>query len=164
MGTLWVLVCDSAKARFFEVGEGESRWRLVSEAFHAGSRSKAADLVSDRSGTRSSEGASVHHNALAPASLPKEVQKQHFAHELGKTLDRALRSSQLRRWVLVAPPHFAGLIEQELTPGLERSLLTTVGKDMNDLDERELEEALRESLRVPKDARNATREGDKHTQ
>ena len=92
MGTLWVLVCDSAKARFFEVGEGESRWRLVSEAFHAGSRSKAADLVSDRSGTRSSEGASVHHNALAPASLPKEVQKQHFAHELGKTLDRALRS------------------------------------------------------------------------
>jgi protein required for attachment to host cells len=53
--------------------------------------------------------------------------------------------------VLVAPPHFVGLIESELSPALKKSLLTTVGKDLNHLDQRALEETLRESVRVPLD-------------
>ena len=162
MSSVWILVCDSAKARFFTVRDGEASWRLLSEAFHEGSRSKAAVLAGDRSGSRSSEGRSVHHNALAPASSPKEVQKQHFARELVKTLDQAMRSSELHRWVLVAPPHFAGMIESELPPGLKKSLLTTVGKDMNHLGEHELAEALRESVRVPLDERDGIREADRH--
>jgi protein required for attachment to host cells len=155
MSTVWILVCDSAKARFFESNGGDAAWRLVSEVFHEGSRSKAADLEGDRSGSRSSEGAGAHHNALAPASSPKEIEKQHFAHELGKTLDQALRSSQLHRWVLVAPPHFVGMIEHELTPELKKSLLTTVNKDLNHLDARALAEALRDSVRVPLDAKDS---------
>jgi protein required for attachment to host cells len=99
----------------------------------------------------------VHHNALAPASSPKEVQKQHFARELAGTLDQALRSSHLHRWVLVALPHFAGLIGHELSPGLKKGLLTTVGKDMNHFDQRELEEALRDSVRVPLDQQDGAR-------
>jgi protein required for attachment to host cells len=102
----------------------------------------------------------VHHNALAPASSPKDVQKQHFAHELGSTLDRAIRSSEFDRWVLVAPPHFMGLVEDELGPRLKKALVATVGKDMNHLERRELEEALRESVRVPLAPRNGTRESD----
>lgn len=151
MNSVWVLVCDAAKARVFDVREGGASWRLVSETLHAGSRSKAAALAGDRSGSRSSQGRSVHHNALAPASSPKEVQKEHFAHELGSTLDQAVRSSEFEHWVLVAPPHFVGLIESELSPALKKSLLTTVGKDLNHLDQRALEETLRENVRVPLD-------------
>ena len=162
MNRVWVLVCDAAKARFFEVREGEASWRLVSQAFHAGSRSKASALVGDRSGSRSSEGGSVHHNALAPASSPKDVQKEHFAHELGRTLDQALRSSELHHWVLVAPPHFVGLIESELSPALKKSLLTTVGKDLNHLDQRALEETLRDSVRVSLDQRDGPRRSERH--
>jgi protein required for attachment to host cells len=151
MDTVWVLVCDSAKARFFEIRDGDAAWHLISEVFHEASRSKASDLVSDHSGTRSSEGRSVHHNALAPASSPKDVEKGNFAHALGKTLDQAMRSARFRRWVLVAPPHFLGLMKKELTPELTKHLMATVDHEMNHVSAHDLAESLRDTVRVPID-------------
>jgi protein required for attachment to host cells len=143
---VWILVCDAARARFFEVRDDDPAWHLVSSVSHEESRSKVADLVSDHSGTRSSEGGSVHHNALAPASSPKDVEKQHFAHALGKTLDVAMRSARFRGWVLVAAPHFAGLIKKELTPELEKHLMTTVHKDMSHVGVPELARTVLEAI------------------
>ena len=149
--TVWVLVCDAAKARFFEVHGAEPSWHLTKEVFHEESRSKAAELEGDRSGSRSSEGASAHHNALAPASSPKDVEKQRFAHVLGRILDEAMRSQRFHRWVLVAPPHFLGLVERELTPELKKHILATVDKDMGHVDTRGLTERLRDNVRIPLD-------------
>jgi protein required for attachment to host cells len=154
---VWVVVCDAARARFFEVREGDPAWQLVSEVTHEGSRSKAVDLVTDHLGRRSSEGGSVHHNALAPASSPKDVEKEHFAHTLGKTLDVAMRSARFRRWVLVAAPHFAGLVKKELTPELEKHLLATVHKDMSHVSVPELARALLDTVRIPEDPQIAAR-------
>ncbi len=89
----------------------------------------------------------MHHNALAPASSPKEVEKEHFAHSLGKTLDQWGRSGRFRRWVLVAPPHFVGLMKKELTSELTKHLMATVDKDMSHFNVSQLAEALRESVR-----------------
>jgi protein required for attachment to host cells len=162
MNTVWVLVCDSAKARFFEIRGGDPSWHLVSEVFHESSRSKPSDLVSDHSGNRSSEGRSAHHNTLSPASSPKEVEKEHFAHSLGKTLSQGMRSARFRRWVLVAPPHFLGLLKKELTPELTRHLMATVDSDMNHLGAHDLAERLRDAVRIPLDQRDVVREADKH--
>jgi protein required for attachment to host cells len=163
MNTVWILVCDAAKARFFETSGADPAWRLVKEVFHEQSRSKAAELVGDRSGRRSSEGASVHHNALAPSSSPKDVEKGHFAHSLGEMLDEAMRSARFRRWVLVAPPHFLGLMGKELTPELKKQLLATVDNDLSHLDARELAETLGHAVRIPVDQQNGVREADKHS-
>jgi protein required for attachment to host cells len=162
MNSVLVLVCDSARARFFEIRDDDPSWRAVGHDAHDASRSKAADLVSDHSGTRSSEGGSVHHNALAPASSPKEVEKEHFAHSLGKTLDQWSRSGRFRRWVLVAPPHFVGLMKKELTSELTKHLMATVDKDMTHFNVGQLAEALRESVRIPVEQRDSVREPDKH--
>ena len=162
MSTMWILVCDSAKARFFEVRGDDAAWQLLAEVFHEGSRSKAAALEGERAGSRSSQGRSVHHNALAPASSPKDVEKQHFAHELAKTLDEAHRTSRFHHWVLVAPPHFVGLLERELTHGLDKSLLAKVDKDFNHLDAHELKEKLGETARLPLDQQGSVRPSDKH--
>jgi protein required for attachment to host cells len=162
MNIVWVLVCDSARARFFEVRYRAPSWHLVSAVFHEESRSKARDLVTDHAGGRSPEGASAHRNALAPASSPKEVEKEHFAHTLGKTLDEAMRSERFYRWVLVAPPHFAGLIKNELTSELEKHLMATVDKDMSQLDAHELVERLRDAIRIPVDQLQTIRQPSKH--
>ena len=148
MKSTWVLVCDAAKARVFEIRDGDSTWHVVELVLHEGSRNKASELVSGPSGTRSSEGRSVHHNALAPASSPKEVEKQGFAHTLATTLDQAMRSARFQKWVLVAPPHFLGLMKKELTSELEKHLMTTVDKDFNDLDVHVLSERLGDAVRV----------------
>jgi protein required for attachment to host cells len=161
VNNVWVLICDAAKARVFEIRDGDPTWHGVELVLHEGSRSKASELVGGPSGTRSSEGRSVHHNALAPASSPKEVEKEGFAHALAATLDQAMRSARFRKWVLVAPPHFLGLMRKELTGELEKHLLTTVNKDFNDLAVHELSERLRDAVRLPVNDQENIREDSK---
>jgi protein required for attachment to host cells len=161
VNNVWVLVCDAAKARVFEIRDGDPTWHAVELVLHEGSRSKASELVGGPSGTRSSEGRSVHHNALAPASSPKEVEKDGFAHTLATTLDQAMRSARFRKWVLVAPPHFLGLMREKLTSELEKHLLTTVNKDFNDLAVHELSERLRDAVRIPVSDKESIREDRK---
>jgi protein required for attachment to host cells len=149
MNNVWILVCDSAKARLFETRDGAPAWELLETMTHEESRSKASALVTDQAGSRSSEGATVHHNALAPGSEPKEVQKEHFAHSLGKTLDQARRSGRFGKWVLVAPPHFVGMLKKELSSELEKHLMATVDKDLTSLDVHALTDRLKDAVRIP---------------
>ena len=149
MNIVWILVCDSAHARLYETHSGNSAWKLVQSLRHPESQTKGSDLVTDGAGSRSSEGASVNHNARAPTSSPKEVEKGHFAHTLSKLLDEALRAGRFSRWVLAAAPHFLGLLKNELTPELERHLMHTVDKDLTHLGTAELSARLHDQLRVP---------------
>jgi protein required for attachment to host cells len=141
---IWVLVCDGAKARLFEVHPGDRTFHPVELLLHAESRKKVSDLVSDHAGSCSSEGASVHHNALAPRTSPKAAEKEHFAHSLVLELDRAGRSGRFGKWILVAPPHFLGLMRNELTSELQKHLKGTVDKDLNDIDAVALADRLHE--------------------
>jgi protein required for attachment to host cells len=163
MNTVWILVCDSAKGRLFETRDGAESWVLLETMTHEESREVASSLVSDRAGSRSSEGASVHHNALAPSSSPKEVEKDHFAHVLGKMLDQAMRTNRFRKWVLVAPSHFVGLLGKVLTPELKKHLMTTLDKDLTGLEVHALAERLRDAVRIPANEREVVRETTKHS-
>jgi protein required for attachment to host cells len=149
MTTVWILVCDGAKARTFETEHGEPTWKTVDVTLHEESRSKASELVSDHSGSRSSEGGSVHHNALAAGSPPKEVEKERFAHSLAAMLDSGLRQARFDKWVLVAPAHVLGLVKKAISPALDKHLMATVDQDLGHLDIHALTERLREAVRIP---------------
>jgi protein required for attachment to host cells len=129
MNTVWVLVCDAGRARFFELNGDNPTWSLVSERLHEGG---------------------------GPTGGPtKDVDKSQFAHTLGATLDQAMRQARFGHWVLVAPPHFVGLVKKELTPQLEKHLMTTVDKDLAHETVEELARKLREAVSVPLDQRDA---------
>jgi protein required for attachment to host cells len=162
MNMVWVLVCDAARGRLFEVRDGERSWHLVETFTHEASRSKSSELSTDHTGRSASKGASVHHNALAPTTTPKEVEQGHFAHELGVMLDLAMRTKRLKRWVLAAPPHFLGMLKKELSPELVESLMATVDKDLSRHDLPELAQHLRDAVRIPLDQRDVVRESSKH--
>jgi protein required for attachment to host cells len=165
MNTVWVLVCDTTEGRLFQVRHLRgvpSAWQLVETFSHAASRSKASELVSDRMGQRSSEGRSSHQNSLAPATSPKEVDNAHFAHQLATSLEHARLSKGLRRWVLVAPPHFMGLVKNEFSPELEKDLMATFDEDLAHLDQQELAKRLRDDVRIPVDQVDVIREPKKH--
>jgi protein required for attachment to host cells len=154
METVWVVVCDAAHARVFELRNDASTWHPVEAFEHEASRQKSSDLATDRLGQRSSEGASVHHGALAPSSSPKEVEKAHFAHSIATGLDQALRQNRFNHWVLVAPPHFVGMINGEVTTQVKKHLLNTVGKDLTRLSTEELSATLKDDVQVPLDQRH----------
>jgi protein required for attachment to host cells len=73
-----------------------------------------------------------------------------------------MRSKRFHKWVLVAPPHFLGLLKEKLTPELEKNLMATMDKDLNHLDGHELAEKLRDTVRISPDAREVLRQPDKH--
>lgn len=131
--TVWVLVCDAARAMFFQIRDGEHAWHLVNVSSHPESRSNAP-------------------------GVDKDVEKGRFAHSLVQALDHAMRASHFRRWVLVAPPHFVGLIKKGLTAELEKHLIATIDKDMVHLPLHTLTENLREAVRIPVEQRDAFRE------
>lgn len=162
MKTVWILVCDSARGRLFEAHGDARPWKLVQELAHSESRSKTNELVGDRMGSRSSQGPSAHHNALAPSSSPKDVEKQHFGHTLATMLDQALRSQKFDGLVLVAGPRFLGLLKGTLGAELEKHLLACLDKDLTHLDARDLEERLRDLARIPVDERDVVRPPTKH--
>ena len=162
MNNIWVLVCDAAKARFFEIRSGDPTWHVLEVVSHEESRSKTSELTGSPSGSRSSQGGSVHHNALAPPTSPKDVEKAGFAHTLATKLDEAMRSARFRKWVLVAPPHFLGLMRKELTSALEKHLLTAVDKDLGHLALHDLSERLRDAVRMPLDEQESTRADKRH--
>ena len=151
MNTVWILVCDAARARLFETRGDDPSWHPVGTFSHPESRRKARDLVTDHMGRSVAEGGSVHHNALAPASSPKEVEKGHFAHTLATMLDQAMRSRRFHGWVLVAPAHFLGMLKKELTPELEKHLMATVDRDLSHFDAHHLAERLCDVVRIPPD-------------
>jgi protein required for attachment to host cells len=153
MNDLWVLVCDAARARLFDV-RGESPWNLLEEFHHDESRLRASELVGDQAGRSSPQGASSHHNALAPVSSPKQVEEDHFAHALATRLDQSMRSRGLRRWALVAPPRFLGMLRKELSPELAKHLVVTVNKDLSRLAAHELPAHLADAIRIPVDQRD----------
>ncbi len=104
----------------------------------------------------------MHHNALAGGAPPKEVEKERFAHSLAESLAKGLTDALFYKWVLVAPPHFVGLMRKAISPAVAKHLLTTVEKDLNDLDIHALAERLRDAVRIPPDEVPAIRESDKH--
>jgi protein required for attachment to host cells len=148
MDTTWVVVCDAAQARIFEVSD-DATWHQVEAFEHAASRAKSSDIASDKLGQRSSEGGSVHHGALAPASAPKEVEKEHFAHQLANVLHHGLDAHRFARFALVAPPHFLGLVKGELSTQVTKHLFKTVDKDLVGRTVDELKKALHEPLEFP---------------
>ena len=162
MNTVWTLVCDSSRGRLFETHGNDPSWNLLEVFGHSESRDKTSELVSDHSGQRSSQGPSAHHNALAPSSSPKDVEKGHFGHTLATMLDQAMRSKRFDRLVLVAPPHFLGMLKKELTSELQKHLVASVDKDLTHIDAPDLAERLRDFVRIPLDELDIVREPTKH--
>jgi protein required for attachment to host cells len=64
-----------------------------------------------------------------------------------------MRSKRFYRWVLVAPPHFLGMLKNELTPELQKHLLSTVDKDLTNLEVHDVTERLKDTVRIPVDQR-----------
>ena len=163
MKNVWILVCDAARGRLFETRGDDPAWNLLEIFGHADSRRKASDLVSDHSGQRSSLGASAHHNALAPSSDPKEVQKGHFGHALAAMLDRGMRSNRFEQLVLVAPPHFLGMLKNELTPEVTKHLLVAVDKDLTHIDASDVADRLRDRIWNASEESRNQREAIRHS-
>jgi protein required for attachment to host cells len=141
----WILLADAGNARLYASNKLASDWTLVREFSHPEARQHAADLVSDKQGeTRQS--ATGARSAMEPRTPLKKKEAEKFAHELAEALQKGLDQQAYERLVLVAAPHFLGLLREALPARVSEKISDVVEKDYLHLDEPKLKERLEEQL------------------
>ena len=127
--TTWILVADACGARVFQTTDCGRTLSFLRRFAHAESRAMEAKLASDRQGSaRSSDhlGAST----VQPHTARKEIEAINFASLLADHLGVSSQRKQFASLVLVAPPHFLGLLREALSPATSRLVLASVAKDL----------------------------------
>ena len=134
-----ILVCDASRARFFQL-DRDSNLQLKEEVDNPPGRAHGQDLLSDAPG-RSRKGGGIL-TAMEPHTPPHEVESKRFALRLAQQLHASLDRQEFDSLVIVAPPHFLGLMHAALSPEVVRRLVNSVPKDLTHMDRREVMEHL----------------------
>jgi len=137
----WILVADACGARLFMTFDNGRSLHLLERFSHIQSRAMEADFVSARPGS----GGSSNHampSVKQPHSSHKELEAIQFARILDHYLGHALEQNKFDSLVLVAPPHFLGLLRGEMCPAVTGKIKTTVAKDLIYMDEKTVGEHL----------------------
>lgn len=142
----WVLVADSSRALLYSVGTKTKNWTLLKEYTHGASRVSEGGLTTDQPGrTHGSTGSSAR-SAMESKTSPKEVEFEHFAHELAGALHDGHGQNAYDRIVLVAPPHFLGLLRKSINDTVSKLIAETLDKDYLHLSEKERHEHLEQLI------------------
>lgn len=136
----WIVVCDAARARVFESRGNLQHLALVAQLEHPQSRRKEEALGMVRRGSVTT-GTGIH-GGLPEQTSPKEHEAEQFARILADRMNHAVADQTCQRLVLVAPPHFLGLLRKQLNSAAQACLHRTIDKDYTQLALQELATAL----------------------
>lgn len=131
----WILIASRTGARIIEKQGRELS--LVQELTHARGRLRDRDVDSDRHGRSSSRSGASSHSFGQPES-PHEHDAKGFARELAESLRQGRLEGHYQRLVLIAEPHFLGLVKQALDDVTGRLVAATVAKDLTHVELRQL--------------------------
>ena len=141
MDNTWVLVANASQAHLYATERLGEEMNIIREFSHPESRAKGVNLASDKSG--SSHNTAVNSGTRGEPEDPKEYEAERFAGELADVLDKGRINKAYRRLVLVAAPHFHGLLNAQLDDHTRDLVTTSINKDYTAFDTRELPERLK---------------------
>jgi protein required for attachment to host cells len=136
MARTWILVANASQASVYlneGPNKGLTRLKMLE---HAASREKGADLTTDRPGQQ--QGPNAGRGSLVGAKSPKEVEAERFALQVARELDHGRTKNAYQRLILVASPHFMGLINQHLDAHVRQLVSDSIEKDYTKISEKEL--------------------------
>lgn len=134
----YIVVADSHCARIFSKFNKQSPLELVHH-FAAD-----LDLKEHKKPSKTfSDGGSLRH-AVEPHTDPKEVEQQHFAHEVITFIDNALKQNEFEDLVLIASPKMLGVLNNDLSEQLSKKVVKKIDKNITKMTIDELEEYLKD--------------------
>jgi len=142
----WLLVGDSSGARIFKFDNPAEPWTLVVTV--------REDGAGTPEGTRDfGKKASLHKGALHGHGdnehSEKETGERRLAHRLAHLLERGLSDGAFGRLLLVAEPRLLGELRENLSRGLQQTIVAALSGDYVHLNARELQARL--SAELPPD-------------
>ncbi len=144
MDNTWVLIANASRAHLYATERIGEKMTCLKDYTHPESRAKGSTLASDRPGHNQSKGTG--HGSLGDPADPKYYEANRFAGELASELDAGRKANAYRRLVLVAGPHFRGLLNTHLNEHTRAMVGTYIHKDFTDCDVRDLPGRLKKNL------------------
>lgn len=145
MSDAWILVADAARARIFSADSPRADLQPVEQLVSPEARLHERDLSSDRPG-RAFDSFGEGRHATDTSTSPKEQEAIRFAHEVVDHLEQGRVANRFDRLILVAEPHFLGLLRKAIKPALEQTITAEINKDLTKAGEREIREHLPQQL------------------
>ena len=147
--SMWILVCDASRAVLYGTEKKGEEWETVGSYSHPESRMKNSELTSTEPGHSAKSKGDSRHTVMEPQTSPKEAEKEHFAQQLATVVNAGARKKTYDRLVLIAPPHFAGILEKHLSTETKKRLMKTLHKDYTFTNIREARQRLEEEVFAP---------------
>lgn len=144
MDNTWVLVANASEAHLYATERLGKDMSIRKEFSHPESRAKGSSLASDRPGSHPGNGSNM--GSMGDPVDPKAFEAERFADELANELDKGRTSNAYRRLVLVAVPHFQGLLKARLDDHTRALVEHSINKDFTACTARELPERLKGCL------------------
>jgi len=138
MKKTWVVIADASQARVYRIDQAAHQLVWVNTFEHPQSRLKSGELTADGPGSQSAKGAGALHTAYNPRSDQHEIEKENFAKELANALDVARNDHHYDELILIAEPHFHGLLHSQLSDHVNRMVSQSIKKNYLSANEREL--------------------------
>jgi protein required for attachment to host cells len=145
MDNTWVLVANASEAHLYATERLGEDMSILKDFAHPESRAKGATLASDRPGFSQGGGGSSMGTRGDPED-PKNFEAERFASELADELDKGRTANAYRRLVLVAAPHFQGLLKSHLDDHTQAMVVDNINKDFTAYNMRELPARLKGCL------------------
>lgn len=147
--SIWIFVGDAGRAVLYSTEQRGDDWRIIDSYDHPESRMKSSDLSPTEPGHSLKSKGGTQHSVMQSSTSPKEAEKEHFAQQLADILNEGARKQSFDGLVLVAPPHFAGLLQQHLSADAKKRIKATVHKDYTFTDAREARQRLEDVVCAP---------------
>jgi protein required for attachment to host cells len=140
-GSTWILVANRTGAKLFETHRGSKTLEFPKEFACAEGRIRGSDSYRDQPG-RSFNSSSQSHgghgtasprHALGSETTHHEMVAYKFASTLAAMLEKAENSQSFSRLVLVAEPHFLGVLRGALSSQVKARIAITLEKDIEEM-------------------------------
>ena len=128
MGSIWVVVADSSRARIFAAENARGDMVEIQTLTHPEARLHEGDLVSDKAGRERDSGATSHD--MGSQTSAKQEEEIRFANMLSQTLESGRTSGQFNKLYIVAAPGFLGTLRKHRSSALQKMVSAEVSKNM----------------------------------
>jgi protein required for attachment to host cells len=149
MTKMWIVVASAAQARIYKAyrgrllkadGHDQDCLQVWCSLEHEPSRRKVHELVTDKVGNYRGSGAYVE------ATSAKEHEVEKFAKQVADVLEKARVEEHFNELIIVAAPHFSGLLYPKLARSLKQLVSERIEKDYTHLQKQPLIQALQQAL------------------
>ncbi len=128
MNSIWIVIANASISNIYSITEKNRHFTLVKTLFHSESKLKNSDLVSDSPG-HFRKGSNGLRGSYSEADDHKSLEIEGFSKQICTELENGRTSNAYTGLIIIAEPHFYGLIKKNCNHHIQDKIKHHLAKD-----------------------------------